>query len=63
MFILGGRQWFYKERFWVCFLKEFAIGCGSAALLTVPYLNFDKSLIANEHALIFMSFLDYCKGN
>lgn len=62
MFVLGGKQWFYKESFF--FPKEFAVGCGRTALLSVLYyLNFGKSLVANEHALIFMSFLDHCKDN
>lgn len=34
--------------------------CESTTLLSHPYfLNFGNSLVANEQALIFMSFLDH----
>lgn len=38
------------------FPKECIVGFESTALLTVLYLNFGKSLKANEHALIFVIF-------
>lgn len=39
------------------FPKDFAACCGLCALLSVPYyINFGKSLVANEHALIFVIF-------
>jgi len=57
MFVLGEK----KKGF---FPKEFFCRHGSTALLSVPYyLNFGKSLVANKHAMIFMSFLDNCKDN
>lgn len=66
MFVLGGKQCLDSVKNF--FPKDFGVGCcrqcESTALLTVPYyLNFGKSLEANEHALIFMSFLDHCKDN
>lgn len=61
MFVSGGKQWSYKASL---FPKESTVDCESTALLSRPYyLNFGKSLVANEQALIFMSFLDHCKDN
>lgn len=60
MFEEGCRCCFKRKLSCFCkaffFPKECIIGFESTALLTVLYLNFGKSLKANEHALIFVIF-------